>query len=415
MKSAISFLIIIASLIFLGCQKEAPLIATDNELSVKTLSESFMVQPINIDNGLVSIVNKNDEAILCSYDLNGIKNWQQSLEGYLLNGQSVHQVPYLALQKDADNQILINMFHLDTANSVVEKKQYIKTIKFSESGNFIWQLQDTIHQPDTIIIGTDTIDVSANIDFQVGGFLSLSNGTYSIISSQMSRTAGDDSTYLQMSNYDNSGQFIDNHYLKMTKRWTIESVHVTSDDNILIFCQYSLGNRTLKMINFNGDILFEINPSQNLFDINFFYENNQGNYVISAAYFENTDVAKGIVFCIDKNGNPIWNLPSQIAPGSGFMRSVYEQNDGYLFSGFASSSALFDWRSDEVNSDYKAIIQKIDKTGNSQWDTLLTNNFNSTGAGVIVNNNISFFLGKKDGPIKNVVLLKLDMEGKIKN
>ncbi|MDF1546389.1 MAG: hypothetical protein P1P88_01115, partial [Bacteroidales bacterium] len=233
--------------------------------------------------------------------------------------------------------------------------------------------------------------------------------------SQISRTAGDDSTYLQLSNYDNSGQFIDNHYLKMAKRWSIESVHVTSDDNILIFCQYSLGNRSLKMINFNGDILFELNPSQNLFDINFFYENNQGNYVISAAYFENTDVAKGIVFCIDRNGNPIWNLPSRIAPGSGFMRSVYEQNDGYLLSGFASSSALFDWRSDAANSDYRAIIQKIDKTGNSQWDTLYTNNFNSTGAGVIVNNNISFFMGKKDGSIKNVVLLKLDMEGKIVN
>lgn len=415
MKVRLFSIFAIITLLFYGCKKEDPEIATIDELATLALSESFMAQPISINNNLVAIINKDDMATLCTYDINGNKLWNQSIENYTLNGYTMHDVTYLDLQKSVDNQVFINMYYEETATNAISSKQSLKTIKFSNSGQFLWEMQDTVHQPDTIIVGLDTIDIRANNDFSAGGFLSFSDGSTAIISSQISRTIGDDNTYIQLSRYDTNGQFIADKYLKLPARWNILSAYTTSTDNIFIFSGNNLGTRTLKMIDLQGNLIFEKTPSQNLYEIYFFAENSQGNYIISAAYFENTDVANGIVISADKTGNILWDLPYKSGPQSGFMRSMQERSDGYIFTGFSSPSALFDWRDDATNTDYKAIIQKTDLNGALQWENTFNANFNSAGAGTLGSSDFSFFIGKKDGPLKNILLLKLDSQGNIKN
>jgi len=418
MKKIILPILAIVLLGAISCQKEDPVIAEIDELPALTFSEDFVSQPVTTSTNLIGLINKDEETYLCSYDAEGNKDWLQNIEAYSLSGISFNQVYYLELQKDQQNDLLINMYQpfFNTSNELTE--QYINAVKFNQNGQFLWQLIDRIHQPDTVIMGVDTISFVDTVrlitkTFEAGGLLSFSDGNYGSISSLDS--ASIDSTFIQLTRYNNNGEFRGNNYYKMDNLFGIAKAYATSNDNIFLFTENSIGDRKFMMINQNGDVLFELEPP-NLIDTYLFYENNQGNYIISASFFQNSDVASGEVFCIDRNGQELWSLPSTLAPNSGFIYSVNEQSDEYLFSGLSSGSALFDWRNDAVN-DYTAILLRADLNGNQQGEPFVLNSplFQSVGAGTIGDDAFTFFMRKKDGPTKNVVLLKFDDQGQIRN
>ena len=171
------------------------------------------------------------------------------------------------------------------------------------------------------------------------------------------------------------------------------------------------------IIDLQGNLLSTTTPAFTILETYFFYENTSGEYIISASAFINTDVAKGIVVCLDQTGAQKWLFVSDLQPNSGFMRSINEQNDGYIFSGLSSNSAIFEWRNEAANSDYTAMFQKLDFNGNPVGESVLFNSpwFQSAGAGTVGNEAFTFFMRKKEGTNKSIVLIKFDEEGNIRN
>jgi len=148
-----------------------------------------------------------------------------------------------------------------------------------------------------------------------------------------------------------------------------------------------------------------------------FYESSRGEYIISASAFINSDVAKGIIVSFNQNGDENWRLIPTLAPNSGFVHSVNEQSNRYIFSGLSSNSALFDWRNDATNSNYSAMILLASLSGEPQGNPVLISSpsFQSSGAGTIGSGTFTFFMRKKEGPTKSITLIKFDEQGQIKN
>ena len=263
-------------------------------------------------------------------------------------------------------------------------------------------------------MGTDTIDMITK-PFEAADFLNFSDGGYGVISYVDS--ASIDSTFIQLTQYNNSGQLRGNRYYKIATQFSIANAYLTSNNTIFLLTGTPLGDREIMMIDLQGNVIFKKPPPFNVLVAYLFYENSSGEYIISASAFINSDVAKGLVVALDQDGNQIWNIQSTLQPNSGFVHSVNERSDGYIFSGISSNSAIFDWRNDAINSDYSAMILRADLKGIPQGDPIVFNSpwYQTAGAGTIGDDGFTFFMRKKEGPTKNISLIKFDDEGQIKN
>ncbi len=398
----------------ISCNNSTPEIADITEISATTLHETMVCTPIGNNNELFAIIYKDFEAQLCSYnvdDNNSNYNWINSVEQYGFGGNSPIYSPIFELKRNDANALFMQQFYPTNEGGDV------KSVKFNENGNFQWQMTDSIHQPDTIYFGTDIIDLLTKT-FRYGGMVNFDNGGTSVVSVVDSMSI--DRTYLQLTHYNNEGSFTHNHYLRFPGSWELTDVYNTSDNNLLfVYYDRGLGISNFKLIDTTGTIIFERELEIHILKTHFFYENSDGNYIISGTYIDNSNQAHGIVFCVDNGGIDIWPpFQSDIGSSGSLLLAVNEQDDGYLFSGVKTSSAFFDWRDDFDAYDYQAVLMKTDLDGNLQWqnnDLFNSSYFKSAAAGVIFSNNINLFISRDDGPVQNVSILKLDNEGKIKN
>ena len=397
---------------FAGCNKTAE-VADIKDISATTLQEAIVCQPVGGNNDLIAVIYENEEARLCSYNVNNETDsykWNNSVEQYGFNDESPIFSPILNLRQNENKALFLQL--------AVPRNRggYIKSVKFNQGGDFQWQLVDSIHQPDSIFFGTDTIDLVSK-NFRYGGQVNLDNGGASVISSVDSVSI--DSTYLQLTHYNSDGNFTHNTYLRFKESSIITDVYNTSDNNLLLIANQRRSNLSrFTLIDTTGNIFFELEPELLILKTHFFYENSDGNYIISFSYLEGSNLAHGTIFCVDKTGRVLWYFVSDIGSSGSLLLTINEQNDGYMFSGVKTGSAFFDWRDNFNEYDYQAVLMKTDLTGNIQWqnnDLFNNSYFRSAGAGVIIDDNINFFIGRDDGPIKNVAILKLDAEGKIKN
>jgi hypothetical protein len=370
-------------LFFLSCKKEDPVIAKPEELSYTTYSEYFVCQPVSFPNNFVAVVNKNNANVLCSYDKDGNTLWQHNIAGYVLSGSTFESVADILLEKDKQNNLLLLTY------SVL---QSFRAVKLDQNGKLLTEHSDYIHQHDTIFINNDTIAFSNTQLFKTNGFVGFSNGGYGVVSSQISAVS--DTTYLQVSFYNNNLQFVKDSFLILTGKYTMDKVYSTSN-NLLFFTGNLEGSgRIYFMMDLGGKILFE-NKAPGLLDTYFFFENSKGNYIVSALYVDQSIIPRGVVFCIDKLGKYQWGKAYDFSP-SWVMLSIQEESDGYLLSGFSTESLLLtgvDWRKSFLEEEHHAIIQKIDLFGSEQWNMNIPGKFFSAGAISIGDSPISFFGG----------------------
>jgi len=414
MKQIIYTLISFSFLMMVACEKGDPEIATLDELSAINISESFMCQPLSYNDHLVAWVDNNSLNYLCSYDIQGNKLWQRSVDEFIMPGLTYYDVNYLNLAKSANGGIIMEMFMSRYNQSQQLVNQIIKGVNFDASGNFLWQFTDSIHQPDTMIINLDTIQVNA--DFIAGGFVHLSTGNHLVVSSQIDTNI--DSTYIQLTTYGSNGVFINNNYLKIQGTRTIHDVYLTSKDELFIYNSISDISQSYILLDLSGNIIFEVAPPNLSFYENyFFHETSQGNFIISSSFFDEVANFKGVVFCINSSGNLLWsnNIDN---PQALMMMSVQEKSDGLIFSGFNTGTALLagvDWRTTFAQNKYTAVIQKTTLDGNIVWMKPLQIMSSTVGAATIGADHIGFFAGRYENATKNIYLLKLDASGQLLN
>jgi hypothetical protein len=408
----ISIFLILSFCILTACEKGDPEIAPIDELSSMSFSESFMCQPLNYQNHVVALIKRNDVNSLCSYNEQGIKDWQKSIDQYIIPGININYLRNLSIDKASNGEILLNQFVNVFTTTQLLQNQVFKVVDFDANSNFQWQRADSIHQPDTIIINLDTIGI--NQLFKFAGKVNLSNGYYAVLSSQINQKI--DSTYLQISIY-NRINFISNIYLKIKGSRTIEDVFCTKNDELILFNKNQNTGQSFIRIDIKGNIIFELKPPVPIVDNYFFYETSQGNFIVSASAINVTSNFTGIVFCINAAGNQLW-INTFDTPPTWVMVSVQEKPDAYIFSGFTTTVAPLpdvDWRSTFLQNEYHAVIQKTSLEGQEIWNYILPGIANTSGASTIGTDRIGFYGGKFDNNVKNIILLKLDSEGNILN
>ncbi len=413
MKNPIYSFLILYLFLLAACKKGDPEIAPNNQLSVLSFSESFICQPLAFTDHMVALVTDNNLTSLISFSEQGNKLWQKSVDQYIIPGANYNDLKSLSIKKATNGEIILDMYHpvLDLAQQV--KNQVTKLIDFDANGNFKWQMTDSIHQPDTIVIGLDTIDIK--LIFKNAGMVHLSTGNHLIISSQIDSNLG--CTYLQLSMYDNNGVFINDRYLRILGSREIEKVFLTSNDELIIYNRIQPKGQSYILMDLTGNVKFEKVPPEPIVENYFLHECKSGIFIISASYDDKTGGFRGIVFTLDKNGNLSWSGSSSSAP-NWIMTSVQEKTDSYLYSGFTTISTLIpsiDWRTTFLQNENQAVIQKTDLNRKEIWHQILTGMPNSAGAATIGTDQIGFFSEKSDNSVETIVLLKLDTEGIILN
>ncbi len=400
-------------LLILGCKNSTPEIADITKISAITLYEEIICQPISRDGELISIINKDGLIQLCSYKVNDTVsdyNWIYDISQYGFGGGSPYYSSILELGQNVSNDLFLKMFRPSGNGGNV------KFVKFNNVGRFQWQTGDSIHQPDNIVIDNQNINLT-NKKFRYGGQVFPDNGGVSVISAVDSINI--DSTFLQITNYNSNGGFSNNTYLKFPGSWELADVYNTSDNKLLLVTNERRSNLShFRLIDSTGLVYFDQEPDLLILKTHFFFENSLGQYIVSCSYLENSNLAHGIVFCVDATGTLLWNFVSDIGSSGSLLLGVNELDDGYLYSGVKTGSAFFEWRDDFDAYDYQAVLMKTDLTGNILWqNNELFNNsyFKSAAAGVIFDKNVNMFISRDDGPAKNVSILKLNNDGNIKN
>jgi hypothetical protein len=171
------------------------------------------------------------------------------------------------------------------------------------------------------------------------------------------------------------------------------------------------------MIDSDGNVVFDIPADGFLNDVYFFYENSNGNYVISASYIDNSIILRGVLFGLTKDGTGTWLKVFDRTP-TWVLLSVQEMSDGYLFSGFNSGSLLLtgvDWRTSFLQEEHNAVLLKTGLSGVEQWSKIINSPFFTAGALTVGSSPFTIFGGKYDRSVKNIFLLKLNNTGEIYN
>ncbi len=415
MRRAIFPILFFIVLINFACEKEDPEIATLDELSSFTISKSFVCQPLAYDNNIVAVVSTDNQLSLQSYSASGDSLWEQSLNPYLPTGISFNDIEKLDFKKDQQGNLIFSMAAnvLDEQNS--KTNHYFKTIKFNQGGGYQWQLEDSIHQRDTIIIQQDTIDLVGMEYFTPVGSVFLSNGNLVAVSSLEADAL--DSTYLQFSEYNASGQFIADNYYKIEGKRDFIDIYCSSDDHLFMVNSTDGAGTSFLMTDMQATVIFDLPVDGLLIDTYFFHENSNGNYVISASFVDNTAVRRGAILAINNAGVLLWSRVFEKNP-SLIMLSVNETSDGYIFSGFNSNSLLiesFDWRTTFFEEEHHAVILKTDLSGQGQWQQILNTIFYSAGAITIGNSPLSLFAGRYERSLNSIFILKFNDTGEFYN
>lgn len=409
MKNSI-YLLLFLNLLFFACQKNEPEIAGIDELSAISYSEKIFTQPIQIDNQIIAVVNDGSSTFLTSYGTDGNKIWNNSIDEYIIPGNNFQEIEYMEIKLSPSGEIVLNM--LDSA-------QNHKTVKFSSSGDYINEFSDVIHQTDTIFIGTDTIDLNGFSRFSAKGLFSLTNNNNIVVSSYAPRFFESDlidSTFIQLSFYNNNGQFLEDRYIIIDAPLYIKKVFISSDDDLIFVAENLNGDIFIFITDLQGNLI-GVNNDFQILNLYSFFENSNGEFIFTASTFNNFDYG-GLIFSINRQGQGLWDETYTNNTAWIFM-SVVELNDGYIFTGFNIKKILIDvdWRyTFDIEKNVEAVVLKTDFLGEMTWHSVLQSIGSTIGATTLIDENLIFFGGKYDGPaqnntIQNIIILKLDKEG----
>ncbi|MBN1250530.1 MAG: hypothetical protein JXR51_14860 [Bacteroidales bacterium] len=403
--------------IFSSCEKIEPLIADKSEIPINFYYEQIYVQPIIVDNQIVAVINDNVSTFLISYDAEGNKNWEKNIDSYVIDNQEYKNIYKLNLTLNRNSEIILNMIAGDYM-------QTVKLVKFDKQGNFINQFTDNIHHPDTIFFNdnlgnADTLTNDSIPVFYARKILSLSDGKTLVLAHEKSPLI--DSTVFQFSFYDTNGNFIEDKYSfieEADNQYDINHIYLTSDDKLALLFDLPNNVKAFALMDLNGNLLYIPVLVPSAFNIFSFYENTDGNFIYTGQTFGGNSVLTGLIFCINRDGDILWQENYQQNIASIFL-SVYELSDGYLFTGFNSTSleTNLDWRNSFINEkDAKAILLKTDFEGKMVWENMIQTQQESTfGAVSIFSDKITFFGQKISNNIVNTMFFNLDSQGNITN
>ena len=412
MKNII-IIFLISFLFMISCKKEDPVIAEPSEMSVKTTSGSFICQPVADNDGIVAIVKSGTEHSLVRFDSHAQPVWQHAIDSFMFPSYTFENIDYVGLLKDKDNSYLVNFFAIPPSPTNIPL-QYIKAVKFSNSGEYLWQLADSIHQPKNIQIGGDIINLGPTGNFLVSGFVSLSNSTYAVISTSKSNIR--DSTFIQISFYDSDGLSTGDGYSVIPGRWDFNNVYSTSKDQLFIPASLAGGGSFYFLIDLQGNVIFALFAEGLLLDTYFMNENSTGEFMVSSSYLDADAILRGAILTINQNGE--YSKPAKVfsMSPSWVMLSMQEVADGYIFSGFNTSNLLItgiDWRTSFLQEEHHAVILKTNFELQDTWSRLIFGTYFTSGALTIGNEPISFFGGKYERENLSIFMLKYNQQGEI--
>jgi hypothetical protein len=396
-----------------SCEKETPTVAGPSEQALITLSENFICQPVAFDNSMLAVINKDNSSYLCSYDGNGTRTILNQIDVYSMDTTSMLEVKSVNLKKDAQNNLLLYMSSSSSIQPQQAISQNFKIVKFTQNGEYLSEVIDSIHQPN-IGIPQDPLGIGGNTSFSGNGMICFSGGNYAVISSLSVNSI--DSTYIQVSTYNSNLGFISDTCFRIIGVRSFSDVYLDSQDRLFLISSIQGVNTTdFLLTDLNGNIIFDNTVSSKISDSYFFEETSSGQFLLSG--ITNDLQSNGLLYCLNKTGEISWTL--SFNPASAWIiLSVCEITDGYIFNGF-TTDAMFqngiDWRSSFKDSDTKALILKTDFDGQEQWHQMIGGNFSTAGAISIGNNPISFFGGKFESSGSRIFLIKLKDTGEIDN
>lgn len=402
MNNKILSIIIVFLLFAFACKESKLEVAEPIDIPMKTLAESFIARPVCYQEGIVGLVQKDYDTEMVRYNLEGERVWSHSIDDLILGGYySLSSITYFDINKNTDNTFLFNQYH----------GRYFRSVKYNGGGGREWDITDTFQQPDTIVLGVDTFDLTGNLDFNYGFLFNRSSGNLGAIGFQ--NHLANDSTFLQYLKFDNNGNIEDSVYIKMDGNWSGMDGYAV-ENNLFLMVDDS-GVLRFKLIDQDGNIIFDVvSTIQNYLNIYQFYVNGEGNYLVSAAIYED-GAAKGVVVCLNSNnGEELWRYYPNTREGGVFIHQIQETSDGYFFSGQASGIYDFDWYGQNTEQ-FLAVLTHTTLQGQQIWLQEMRNpHYNSIGAGVIIQNDINFFMKKVEGALENTIVVKLDENGEIK-
>ncbi len=329
MKNSIYIVLFFSYLLF-GCEKSNPEIAGTDELNVLSYSEKIFAQPVQADDQIITLTNTGGYTFLKAFNENGDTVWTNNVSRHIITGEEFSTIDYLKTILSQNDDIMLNMLN---------DEEHYKSVRFSSSGNLISEIDDFTHQTDTLFIGNDTIDIQGNSKFVAIGFVTLSGGTTAVISSWS--TGAVDTTFVQLSRYDQNGYFIGNRYYVLSETVDINNVYISSSNSLILETNSSLtGETKLYIVNTLSNIVY-VSPVLPIFDLLSFYENSNGHFILTASTFNSSTDYLGRVITLDNQGNYLWQKTFQNNSAWLFM-SVTELPDGYIFTGFDTKNILID-------------------------------------------------------------------------
>ncbi|MCF6240763.1 MAG: hypothetical protein L3J74_05395 [Bacteroidales bacterium] len=340
------------AILFYSCEKSSPEIAGSDELSSISYQEKIYAQPIVVDNKIISIQNKQNNNFLTAFNNTGAIDWSININNYIISGTNYDNVPYLILSKNKNNEIFLNFFSENNKGT-----ELIKTIRFSNSGEYISQFTDSIHQ------NIPNIVPSAR-RFSGLGILALDNGNVAVVSSLTALST--QQTFIQMSEYNSAGEYLNDTTYTIDELFDPYQVFLASNGNLVFEAGNEFGiNRFVIFNPNNGDVF--TSPELPIFDLLSFYENSKGDFIITASAFVDNLDYYGIIISISSRAEYLWHQ-AYTDQTAWLLTSVREVSDGYIFTGFDITGQLlneFDWRSSLDNEKVFGIVMKTDFNGKS--------------------------------------------------
>lgn len=401
-------IIVIWTLLFYSCEKSNPDIAGTNELSSISYQEKIYAQPIVVDNQIVSVQNKDNVNYLTAFNNTGSIEWSIDINNYIVSGTNYDNVPYMFLSKNKNSDIFLNFFSDNNYGSEI-----VKTVRFSKAGEYISQFTDSVHQniPDF---------VSAARRFTGLGVLSLDNGNIAVVSALS--ILNNQQTFIQMSEYNSDGAYLNDTIYALDELINPTQVFLASNNRLVFETGDGFGISRFVVFNTETGEMFT-SPDFPIFDLLSFYENSQGNFIITASAFVDDLTYYGLIISISPNAEYLWHQV-YTDKTAWLFSSVTELSDGYIFTGFDITGQLlneFDWRSSLDNEKAFGIVMKTDFNGvmneNTGWSYRIVSPATTAGAVVLPDENGGFtvFGGKYDRDIYSTMILKLNEMGEIVN
>lgn len=408
----LTLITVIIGLFLFSCQKIEPEIASPDELSSLNYSEKIYAQPIIVNNQVISLGNDRSSTFLTAYNADGENVWRSSVDDYIIPGQNFDNISYVELKSNTDGNLLLNMIQYD------DFSETIKSVRFSNQGDYMSDFTDTIHQTDTIFIQNDTIALPIESMFIGSGVVALSDGSIAVVSYWSPTVI--DTTFVQMSIYNESGTHTGEQYYILPETVDVYSIFISKSNLLILESVNSQDNTKFYIIN-RGNHNVSVSDPLPIFGLNTFFENSKGEFIFTSGTFSANLDYYGLVVCINNQGEYLWH--ETYADNSAWIfMSTTETTDGYLFTGFNYNARLLgdiDWRITFNDKNVKAVVVKTDFRGKYKndigWSSILPIMESSVGAVVLNNEVISLFAGKYDRTIYSTIMLKLDDKGKILN